>query len=156
MNVTYSCSRCHQLVRHELDDDTARLDCPQCGHRIDVPANAVEGSHVRRCVACPSTDLFNRKDFPQRVGVAIVVFGIVASSITWGYGQVIWTFGILFGTALVDVVLYAIVGEALMCYRCHAQYRDAAAIETHGPFDLETHEKHRQSVARMAKSGHGT
>ncbi len=35
------------------------------------------------------------------------------------------TFAILFATALIDVVLYLIVPDALMCYRCGAMYRQA-------------------------------
>ena len=90
-----------------------------------------------------------RKDFPQRLGVALVVIGIVGSSIAWYYSNVLWTFGILFATALIDVALYTIVGDALMCYRCQAQYRGVEEMDTHGEFDLETHEKYRQLEARL-------
>ena len=95
-------------------------------------------------------DLFVRKDFPQRVGVAIVIVGIVGSSIAWAYTYTIATFAILFATALVDVLLYWIVPDALMCYRCGAMYRLAKGIERHGAFNLETHERYRQRAARMA------
>ena len=60
------------------------------------------------------------------------------------------TFAILFATALVDVVLYLIVPDALMCYRCGAQYRMAEGMARHGAFNLETHERYRQQAARMA------
>ena len=93
-----------------------------------------------------------RKDFPQRLGVALVFIGVVGSSIAWSYGNLWWTYGILFGTVLLDVLLYMVVGNALMCYRCHAQYRYVAGMDVHGPFDLETHEKYRQLAARMQGS----
>ncbi len=54
-----------------------------------------------------------RKDFPQRVGVALVAIGVVGSSIAWYHADLAWTFGILFATALADVLLYAVVGNAL-------------------------------------------
>jgi hypothetical protein len=85
--------------------------------------------------------------------VALVGIGIVGSSIAWFYTNLMWTFGILFATALVDVLLYALVGDALMCYRCDAQYRGVEEIESHGQFDLETHEKYRQLAARMNDTG---
>jgi hypothetical protein len=100
---------------------------------------------------CPSTDLFARKDFPQRLGVGLVVFGFIASSIAWANYQVLWTFAILFATALVDLVLYLVTGESLTCYRCHAQYRGFEEIERHGGFNLKTHERYRQLAARMSK-----
>ena len=113
---------------------------------------AVVDNRVQRCLVCPSSDLYVRKDFPQRVGVALVGVGIVGSSIAWYHGDLLWTFGILFATALLDVLLYALVGDALMCYRCHAQYRGCEGMEVHGQFDLETHEKYRQLAARMPGS----
>ncbi len=106
---------------------------------------------MSRCLVCPSTDLFVRKDFPQRLGVGIVIVGIVGSSIAWGYTYTIATFAILFATALIDVVLYLVVPDALMCYRCGAMYRGVDGMEGHGAFNLETHERYRQQAARMAQ-----
>ncbi|MEM8944217.1 MAG: hypothetical protein AAGD11_03465 [Planctomycetota bacterium] len=149
MNVTYACPACDEGVRSHFDADTTTLDCPHCQGKITIDAGAVEGNRVKRCLVCPSTDLFVRKDFPQRLGVGLVIVGIVGSSIAWYYSDVLWTFGILFATALVDVLLYMLVGDALMCYRCQAQYRGVEEMDSHGQFDLDTHERYRQLAARM-------
>jgi len=79
-----------------------------------------------------------------------VILGIVGSSVAWAYSLPILTFAVLFATALVDVLLYLIVPDALMCYRCGAQYRMADGMARHGSFDLATHERYRQQAARMA------
>jgi hypothetical protein len=121
---------------------------------LAVPEEAVAGNRVQRCLVCPSTDLFVRKDFPQRLGVLIVAVGIIGSSIAWYHADLLWTFGILFATALIDVLLYTFVGDALMCYRCQAQYRGVDEMDAHGMVDLETHERHRQLTARL-QSVHG-
>lgn len=152
MNITYACPACHEGVRAEFDAETRELPCPHCGERIAVGSDAVDDNRIVRCLSCPSTDLYIRKDFPQRVGVTLVILGIVGSSIAWYYSDLYWTFGILFATALIDVLLYTLVGDALMCYRCNAQYRGVKEMDTHGHFDLETHEKHRQMVARMSST----
>ncbi len=104
-----------------------------------------------RVAWCAPVLTCSRKDFPQRLGVGLVVFGFIASSIAWANYQVLWTFAILFATALVDLVLYLVMGESLTCYRCHAQYRGFEEIERHGGFNLETHERYRQLAARMSK-----
>jgi hypothetical protein len=96
--------------------------------------------------------LFVRKDFPQRLGVTIVTVGLLASCVAWGYSQLYLTFAILFATALVDVVLYVFVPNALMCYRCGAMYRGAAGVEQHESFNLETHERYRQQKIRFAEA----
>jgi hypothetical protein len=116
---------------------------------MTIPDRAVSADRIERCLVCPSTELFARKDFPQRLGVALVVLGFIGSSIAWANYQVFWTFAILFFTALVDLVLYLVMGESLTCYRCQAQYRGAQEIERHGGFDLETHERYRQMAARI-------
>jgi DNA-directed RNA polymerase subunit RPC12/RpoP len=149
VNVTYACPACHEGVRHDFEAETKVLACPHCGGRVEIECDAVDDNQILSCLACPSTDLYIRKDFPQRVGVTLVVIGILGSTIAWAYASLFWTFGILFATALIDVLLYALVGDALMCYRCNAQYRGVKEMDTHGHFDLETHEKHRQMAARI-------
>lgn len=158
MNVTYSCPACQQTVRSRFSAESTRLECPRCGQSMELPENAVTEQRITRCLVCPSTELFVRKDFPQRLGVGLVILAFVASSIAWAYYQVLLTFAILFVTALVDLVLYVSMGQSLMCYRCGAQYRDIPEIDAHGAFDLTTHERHRQMKARMreAKVGSAT
>ena len=148
MNITYACPECEAGVRTTFDETTLQLACPSCQKILKVPEDAVEGKRVKKCLVCPSTDLFVRKDFPQRLGVTLVVIGIVGSCIAWYQMNILWTFGILFGTALADLALFMAVGDSLMCYRCQAQYRGVDEMDSHGGFDLETHEKHRQIVAR--------
>ncbi|MGD9633554.1 MAG: hypothetical protein AB7G28_04195 [Pirellulales bacterium] len=149
MNVTYRCPHCEKTVRAAFTAASTDLACPQCSDRLRIPTGAVSEDRLERCLVCHSTDLFARKDFPQKLGVGLVVFGFVASSIAWANYQVFWTFAILFATALVDLVLYLVMGESLTCYRCHAQYRGTHEIERHGGFDLETHERYRQMAARL-------
>lgn len=149
MNVTYCCPNCEKTVRTAFTAASTELACPQCASQLRIPEGAVAENRLERCLVCPSIDLFARKDFPQKLGVGLVVFGFVASSIAWANYQVFWTFAILFATALVDLVLYLVMGESLTCYRCHAQYRGTQEIERHGGFDLETHERYRQLAARL-------
>jgi hypothetical protein len=149
MNITFSCPQCEAANRYELSAGTLELVCAGCGKEWNPPADAIIDGQVRRCLVCPSTDLFVRKDFPQRLGVALVTIGLVASCVAWAYSQLYLTFAILFGTALVDVALYLVVPNALMCYRCGAIYRGAADIDAHGSFNLETHERHRQQKIRL-------
>jgi hypothetical protein len=155
MNATFTCPKCEAGVRQSFDAGSTALSCRNCGQQIALPAGAVDGSRLRRCLACPSHDLFVRKDFPQRLGVLLVAIGIVGSSIAWNYANLPWTFGILFATALADLLLYLVVGNALMCYRCGAQYRGVAEMDSHGQFNLETHEKHRQMQARLTAASPG-
>jgi hypothetical protein len=152
MNVTYACCQCQQTSRQDLDDTTTVLRCDHCGYEQRVPPGAIEEGRLKRCVVCPSDELFVRKDFSQRLGLTIIMLGFVASSVAWYYYRQYLAFGILVGTALLDVVLYLLVGNLLQCYRCRSEYRDLESLDEYESFDLETHEKHRQQEARLAQA----
>jgi len=162
MRIAYACPACSATVTHDRVEAARTLDCPHCGAELPVPADAIAWSvpggvparpgegraRLTRCLVCPSHELFARKDFPQRLGVGIVVAGLAGSCITWGMRLLVPTFAILFATALIDVVLYLLMPECLTCYRCNARYRGDGVTDDHAGFDLETHEKHRQGLAR--------
>jgi len=151
MNVTFACPACEAASRVEFTEQTRELPCAHCGQKIAIPEGAYVNQHVERCFVCPSEDLFVRKDFPQRVGVLLVAIGIIGSSIAWYYSSPVWTFIILGGSALLDMALYSMVGNCLMCYRCKAEYRGLTGLTEYEPFNLETHEKHRQQLIRLAE-----
>jgi hypothetical protein len=148
MEITFRCSQCDQIVRVDFDA-AGGLACPNCAAQWPTGQGDFSTGQLSRCLVCPSTELFVRKDFSQRLGVAIVVAGFLISSVFWYYRMPLWTYGVLFATALIDVVLYLTVGNVLQCYRCHAQYRGLPGLEHHQPFNLETHEKHRQQRIRL-------
>jgi DNA-directed RNA polymerase subunit RPC12/RpoP len=148
MQITYRCPRCEETTRAEVGPDADAISCRYCSAKIDLADTPRAADSLSGCLICRSQDLFLRKDFPQRLGVLLVVIGFVASSIAWYYYQVILAFAILFATAGLDVLLYVVMGEALVCYRCGAHYRNVANLQGHGGFDLETHERYRQMAAR--------
>ena len=146
MDVTFTCPECEQTDRAEIDDE---FSCAHCNHIITIPRDAITNGQVRRCVVCSCEEVFIRKNFPQRLGVTIVVLGLAASCIPWYYQQWLPTFAILFATAILDFVLYLFMGNLVECYRCHAQYRGIMGTDEHAGFDLEVHERYRQQAARM-------
>jgi len=152
MNVAFACPRCAQSVRVEVPEGAASIACTACGGELILPPRAYGNGEVTQCLVCPSTELFVRKDFPQRVGVAIVVTGFVLSCITWYFYLTYWTFGVLFATAAIDIVLFFLVPNCLNCYRCDAQYRGLKGLEKHSGFDLETHERYRQQTIRLREA----
>jgi hypothetical protein len=169
MRITYACPACHATTSIDGIERRTSLACSACGAVMDIPADALAVDHdaparpprLMRCLVCPSLELFVRKNFPQRLGLAIVVTGLAASCVAWANRELVITFGILFGTALLDVVLFLFMPECLTCYRCGARYSgDDVASQLagghtggrqYGGFDLETHEKHRQLVARTKR-----
>ncbi|UUO04842.1 hypothetical protein M4951_15765 [Blastopirellula sp. J2-11] len=151
MKIDYICPKCEAPGRVAVEENCEQLTCPHCQAETRVPNDAIQDERLSRCMVCPSRELYVRKDFPQWLGVLIVAVGIGLSCVTWYYHQVILTFVILFGSALLDMLLLLVVGNQLKCYRCGAEYRNVPGIDSHHPFDLETHERHRQQAARLGK-----
>lgn len=152
MQITYHCTGCEATVTSDFAETTHELACPECQRVTIVPEGAIGAGTVERCLVCPSSDLFVRKDFPQALGVTIIVIGFAASTVTWYYQQVIGTYAILFATALIDALLYVLMPNVLECYRCGGQYRGIAGVDEGPEFDLSIHEKHRQQEARLKQA----
>jgi hypothetical protein len=156
MKAAFACPQCDATTQTAFDAAPRTLACAHCKYVIDVPADAIVQTaadpQVQRCLCCGSHELFIRKDFSQRLGVAIIAAGFIASTITWAYYWKVATYCILFGSALLDVVLYFTVRNVLECYRCHAQYRDVPGLDSYEPFSLETHEKYRQQAIRTQEA----
>jgi hypothetical protein len=97
------------------------------------------------CPNCGCKDLFIRKDFPQKLGLSIVViaavaFLILASSRQHFYLGVI----VLLIAMLLDAVLYWFVPRITVCYKCRSEFRDRPINPAHEGFELATGEKYRQ------------
>lgn len=151
MNITFACRTCHRAARVEVPGSQAEFACPHCQHGYAGPAASGGDDDLSHCLVCGCQELFVRSNFPQRLGVAIVALGFVASTVAWYYHMRYTTLGILFATALIDVLLYVTVGTMLQCYRCQAEYRGLERHDAHAPFSLETHERYRQTAARLAE-----
>jgi predicted RNA-binding Zn-ribbon protein involved in translation (DUF1610 family) len=158
MNVVFACPECGQRSVATIVEQRESFACPQCGSERAIPDDAFvlgEGDsppRLTRCLVCPSTELFVRKNFPQRLGVGIVVAGLALSCVSWAYRELLLTFAILFSTALLDVVLFFLVPECLTCYRCGSRYTGPGITDRFGGFNLETHEKYRQQAARRGQT----
>ena len=93
------------------------------------------------CAVCGCRELFVRKDFPQRLGLAIVViFGLAA--IYFFRTSVLLAWGVLAAAVLVDLMIYAFLGRVTACYACRGEYRRCRLNPAHEGFDLATSEKY--------------
>ena len=98
------------------------------------------------CPRCGCRDLFVRKDFPQKLGLAVVVGAAVgflvlaANPRTFYIGALV-----LAGAVVIDAALFIFVGKVTVCYRCRGEFRDVPVNPEHGVFELAVAEKYRQA-----------
>ena len=100
--------------------------------------------HLANCPQCGCRNLFIRKDFPQKIGLSIVVvagvaFLALAASRQHFYIGV-W---VLLGAVVVDALLYWFVPKITVCYKCRSEFRDVPINPEHEGFELAVGEKYR-------------
>jgi hypothetical protein len=105
-----------------------------------------DGAPLTSCPHCNCRDLFVRKDFPQKLGLAIVIcaavafLALAASRSNFYLGAIV-----LVVAAAVDAAIYFFVPRITVCYRCRAEFRDRPLNPEHHGFELAIGEKYRQS-----------
>jgi hypothetical protein len=106
--------------------------------------DGTENQPLESCPRCGCKDIFIRKDFPQKLGMAIVVLAAVlflilaARPTTFYLGA--W---LLVAAVVVDAVFYLFVPKVMTCYRCRTDFRGVPINPAFGKFELATAEKYR-------------
>jgi hypothetical protein len=90
-------------------------------------------SGLTGCLGCGHPELFRKKDFPQAMGIALVVLAAVFAPFTYYLS--------LAAVALFDALLYFVAGDVLVCYQCRAEHRGFKPTPRHPKFDREIEER---------------
>jgi len=151
MELTYQCAGCHAVNHVPSLESAERVNCQRCGAGHALHRDTIEGGELHACPSCATTDLYIQKDFPQGLGLFIVIVGFVISTVFWYLEKPLFTYLILLASALLDMVLYYRVPDVTICYRCLGQVRGAGANPggTIRPFDLAIGERYRQERFRI-------
>ena len=152
MQITYDCPKCLQPERGEVTAASQAIMCPDCQWTRPIGVGDLQGELPTRCLACGCQDLWRQKDFSQTLGVAIVALGVILSTVAMAYMQPELSLGILMVFALADMILYVVMRDCLVCYRCHAKYRRIPNLAQVGTFDLEVNERYRQEAIRLKQA----
>ena len=105
----------------------------------------LRGEILHSCPNCGCKDLFIRKDFPQKIGVSIVIVAAVAFLWLASSRQRFYLGAmVLLAAALLDAVLYWFVPRITVCYRCRAEFRDVPINPDHEGYELAVGEKYRR------------
>jgi hypothetical protein len=102
------------------------------------------------CAICANAELYKKKDFPHWLGLTILAVACAAFLAANAFYRPGLAWSILIASAIIDGAFYCLVGDALVCYRCGAQYRRIRASAHHLPFDLGIAERYRQERLRRA------
>lgn len=145
LRIRFRCPECEQGARLEIPHAES-WQCPKCDHWQDLKWNSEEALHA--CLICGNCELYKKKDFPHWLGLTILAAACLAFLWAhWLYDPILaWI--ILIGSAAFDGLFYLWVGDAIVCYRCAAEYRGLIPGVEHKPFELTIAERYRQESLR--------
>ena len=140
--IAFACPGCGAETTAGLE---GRGRCPSCKQEASLRLTpSIRGARVvDRCPACDGEQLYVQRDFNQKAGLAIVALGAVLAPFTPYYAS-------LFVAAAIDAVLYALLPEITICYRCQAHFRGFAPNPRHQAFDLHLAEQYELKRPRAS------
>lgn len=75
------------------------------------------------------------------------------SSIAWYFHWPMTALGLLMGFALADMLVFMLMPDVLVCYRCKARHRHSSPTSAEHPaFSHETAERYRQEELRRREA----
>lgn len=146
MNVRVCCPVC-ETYGPALSPVAKTWTCPACEHIAPV-ADPQPDPALHACGVCGTHELYKKKDFPHGLGMTILVAGFLVSTVFWFNYQITLAWAVLLGTAAFDTILYLLVKDVIVCYRCGSEYRGVEAQPHHLPHEQTTQEKYRQERLR--------
>jgi DNA-directed RNA polymerase subunit RPC12/RpoP len=132
--IAFTCPACGREATSGLD---GRGRCARCGAEtvLEMSAALTARAPVDRCPRCGGEQMYVQRDFNQRAGLAIVIVGAALAPFTPYYAS-------LFVAAAVDAVLYLLLPEITICYRCGTHFRGFPRNPKHQAFDLHIAEQY--------------
>jgi hypothetical protein len=149
--MTFECLNCHAVGSADGLSPGVAVTCRSCRQSRPLRAESFGPEGLEACPLCATGDLYSQKDFPQGLGLAIVVAGFAVSTVFWYYDRPVPALGVLLVSALADMALFYLVPDVTICYRCLSQYRGEGSNPggRYHPFDLAVGERYRQERLRV-------
>lgn len=151
MELTFECLGCHRVGNVTSVEAAGSAVCRFCGEARALRPGSFDGDGLRACPLCATEDFYVQKDFPQGLGLAIVIAGFAVSTVFWYDDRPVPALSVLLVSALVDMALFYLVPDVTICYRCLCQCRGEGANPggRFRAFDLAVGERYRQERLRV-------
>jgi hypothetical protein len=161
MELSFQCPGCGAVGTAAPIEARSEIACRSCGRSRAVRTESFEADGLRACPLCATEDLYLQKDFPQGLGLAIVIAGFALSTVLWYYDRPLPGLSflspplpallVLLVSALADMALFYLVPDVTICYRCLSQIRGEGANPRgrFRAFDLAVGERYRQERLRV-------
>lgn len=100
-------------------------------------------SRLLKCPVCACRQLFRRRDFPQGLGLTMVIVAGFLSVVLFAFRHVTAAIVVLALAVLIDGVIWFFTGECVVCYRCRSEFRGEEISPEVESWEIEIGEKYR-------------
>ena len=147
--IDWFCGRCRLRHREALPAEPQSRRCRECASANELKGASASASgggkpSIKRCPHCGAPDLWDKRDFPARLGYALVVLGGGAAIACYVFGHPFYAMGFFLLFALLDAAAHILVPPMSVCYGCMAEIRGGAP--DHGGFDIHRAEEYAHSL----------
>ncbi len=119
-----------------LPEAPERPLCASCGEAGPWnPTGLTVDGGLTACLACGHQELHTARDFPQALGIGIVVLAALLAPFTY--------YASLAVAGLLDALLYRFSPNVVACYVCQAAHRGFNQVPRHPAFDRTIEERLR-------------
>ena len=139
MEIVAKCPQCDAGLPIQAADAPGAIKCGGCGRdmALSFSESVKAGLGLDRCPVCGGADFYGRKDFDPKMGLTVVIIGIVISAAFYWFKRDLIAYSILAAATLVDLVIYQRLKDLSVCYRCHTEFRGPNTGSSPA-FDLHT------------------
>ena len=139
MQLTIICPDCQSRLPVAAPDAPTAIRCGRCDRAIALAVSDAlrADTGVDTCPVCEGHEVYVRKDFDPKLGLAVIITGALVSAGFYWYGMDLIAYGVLGGATLLDLFVYGRLKDLSVCYRCHTEFRGGYPC-TATTFDLHT------------------
>lgn len=142
VTVRFACVKCRRPAAWQGPPGAAAGACEGCGTawRAEIPPGP-----AARCPFCRNDEFYREKRVPRRLGLIVVGGGALAALALMAWNHFAGM-GLLLGLAAVDLLLFRLLPERAVCYRCGGEVWGLPMNPAHSPYDLGIAEGYRQAA----------
>jgi|SRR6185295_12642701 len=139
MEINTFCPECENGIFLYEMPKVGLISCKRCGKGRPASGNSRldEKGAILQCGICDGKEFYRQKDFNTKLGLWILAVIVLAALI---FNK--WLFPILVGGAILDGLLYFLLGDIVICYKCRAIYRGMPISPKLEGFDLKIHDQY--------------
>ena len=130
----YECDLCNTFRIYSIES-SSDISCSKCNKLLASVSKDYD--LTKACPFCECTSYYKRKDFNQILGTSIIIIGAILS--------IIYNYFILMGFVILDILLFYIVPNVAVCYKCSVELRGFKEIDNLDHFDHHTAELYQFS-----------